>query len=167
MNDLYREILVKPEQSPMNGVKKGLLVAVSVALFAAGIFSPMFIAGGLVLLILELWLIFPRFNVEYEYLYVNGDIDIDAIYNKSSRKRKGSYDHDSLEIMAPTGSSHLDGIMNRPGLKVLDYTSRKQGAASWTLVYGDSSDRKALLLELPDEVAQDMRRYSPQKVFMQ
>ena len=145
------------------------MIAVAVLVFAAGMLfvQPLVMLGGIVLLFLEIWLIFPRFKVEYEYLYVNGDIDIDAVYNKSSRKRKGSYDHSSLLIMAPTGSAHLDDVMKRQGMKVLDYTSRKQGEKSWTLVYGDSSDQKALLLELPDEVAWDMRRYAPQKVFLQ
>ena len=167
MNDLYKEILVKPEPNPADGVKKALLAALAAALIAAGILNPMFMLAGFVLLMLEIWLIFPRFKVEYEYLYVNGDIDIDAVYNKSSRKRKGSYDHSSLLIMAPTGSAHLDDVMKRQGMKVLDYTSRKQGEKSWTLVYRDCSAQTALLLELPDEVARDMRRHAPQKVFLQ
>ena len=115
----------------------------------------------------DIWLIFPRFSVEYEYLYVNGDIDIDEIYSKSTRKRKGSYDNSSLVVMAPTGSAHLDGYQNRQGIKMLDYSSREPNVKTWTLVYGDGSDQKMLILELPDEVVQDMRRYSPQKVYLQ
>ena len=65
--------------------------------------------------------------------------------------------------MAPTGSAHLDGYQNRQGIKVLDYSSRELNVKTWTLVYGDGSDQKMLILELPDEVVQDMRRYSPRR----
>lgn len=169
MNDLYKEIMVKPRPSQTNALKKGLLIAAAVLVFAAGMLfvQPLVMLGGIVLLFLEIWLIFPRFSVEYEYLYVNGDIDIDEIYSKSTRKRKGSYDNSSLVVMAPTGSAHLDGYQNRQGVKVLDYSSREPNVKTWTLVYGDGSDQKMLILELPDEVVQDMRRYSPQKVYLQ
>ena len=95
------------------------------------------------------------------------DIAIDEIYSKSTRKRKGSYENSSLVVMAPTGSAHLDGYQNRQGIKMLDYSSREPNVKTWTLVYGDGSDQKMLILELPDEVVQDMRRYSPQKVYLQ
>ncbi len=168
MNDLYKEIMVKPLPSPADAVKKVLLVIVAVVVLGLGVLiHPMIMLAGLVLLALEVWLIFPRFHVEYEYLYVNGDFDIDVIYNKNSRKRKGSYDHGNLEVMAPTGSSHLDGYVKRQGLKTLDYSSRKEGEKTWTLIYSSESALTALILELPDEITQDMRRYAPQKVFFQ
>ena len=98
---------------------------------------------------------------------MNGDLDVDAIYAKSSRKRKGSYEHGSLEVMAPTGSAHLDDYMKRQGLKVIDYSSREPNKKTWTLVYGGDGGQTALIMELPDDVTQDMRRYAPQKVFFQ
>lgn len=168
MNDLYKEIMVKPLPDPANTVKKVLLIVATVLLLGAGLLiHPFLLLGGVVLLFLEYWLILPRFQVEYEYLYVNGDFDIDAIYSKSSRKRKGSYDHGSLEVCAPTGSVHLDDYMKRPGLKTIDYSSREPNHKTWTLVYGGDSAQTALIMELPDEVTQDIRRYAPQKVFFQ
>lgn len=168
MNDLYKEILVTPKPDPKSGLLKAALIVVTVLLAAFSLlFQPLLLAVAAILVLLEVYLIFPRLKVEYEYLYVNGDIDIDAIYNKSSRKKKGSYDNASLEVMAPTGSAHLDGFVNRQGTKVLDYSSGEPGRKTWTLVYGGDSGRKQLILELTDEIAQDMRRYSPQKVFFQ
>lgn len=168
MNDMYKEVLVKPQPKATDGLKKGLLIAAVVVLAAAGVLIwPLFLLLAIVLGVLEVWLIFPRFSVEYEYLYINGDIDIDAIYNKTSRKKQGSFEKGSLEVMAPSGSAHLDGYAGGKDAKVLDYTSGEGKAKVWTLVYGSASGRKVLLLELPDEVAQDMRRHAPQKVFFQ
>lgn len=65
MNDLYKEIMVKPRPSQTNALKKGLLIAAAVLVFAAGMLfvQPLVMLGGIVLLFLEIWLIFPRFSV--------------------------------------------------------------------------------------------------------
>ena len=41
----------------------------------------------------------PKLNVEYEYMILNHDLQIDAIYNKSKRKHMLSFDIQSAEIM--------------------------------------------------------------------
>ena len=53
----------------------------------------------------------PKLEVEYEYLYVNGELDIDAIYSKQKRKKMGSYDASELEILAPENSHELDSFI--------------------------------------------------------
>lgn len=166
MSDLYKEILVKPPKKPADVVKKGLVILATVFCFLVGMMvTPWGMLAGFVLLILDFYVIFPRFNVEYEYLYVNGDFDVDKIFNKSSRKRAGSYDIGSLQIMAPTGSDELKRYLNGRNMKVKDYSADTPGEKSWMLIYGDGDDQTALILELPDEVAQDMRRHAPRKVF--
>ena len=47
------------------------------------------------------YFIFPKLNVEYEYMILNHDLQIDAIYNKSKRKHMLSFDIQSAEIIAP------------------------------------------------------------------
>lgn len=165
MGDMYREILVKRETTGADKVKKYLAVAVTVLLFGWGVLTaafPFFIAG-LVLALADYYLIIPSIEVEYEYLYVNGDIDIDKILAKSRRKRAASYSKENLEVMAPTGSDHLtDALKNA---KVRDFTSRDPEKKTWTLVFAQESGRESVVLELDDETAQDMRRFAPRKVF--
>ena len=49
----------------------------------------------------------PRLSVEFEYLYVNGELDIDRIFSQSRRKRAASYELSNMEIMAPFSSHRL------------------------------------------------------------
>ena len=50
-----------------------------------------------------------------KYLYVNGELDIDAIYSKQKRKKMGSYDASELEILAPENSHELDSFKDEKG----------------------------------------------------
>ena len=53
-------------------------------------------------------LMFRNLNVEYEYVFVNGDLDIDKIMNKARRKKRmSSVDADQMELLAPVGAVEL------------------------------------------------------------
>ena len=43
-------------------------------------------------------------NLEYEYVFYNGSIDVDKIVAKKFRKRLISTDLHAVEVIAPTGS---------------------------------------------------------------
>ena len=43
--------------------------------------------------------LFRRLDLEYEYLYVNGDLDIDKIMGKQKRKRVFSMNVNDLELL--------------------------------------------------------------------
>ena len=148
MNDLYQEILVKKKASAKDTALKILVIAVTVLVLAAGVLflTPLLLVG------------------EYEYLYVNGDIDVDKIMSKSRRKKVASFSKDNLEVMAPTGSAVLNDYLN--GAKVEDYSSGEENASTWTLVYSGDKSKTAAILELPDELSEDMRRYAPRKVYL-
>ena len=165
MNDGYEEILVKRQKTPKDTLLKGLMIGVVAVLIAGGIFlfNPIFLVLGMVLGLLAYYLVLPNFDLEYEYLYVGGDIDIDKIMAKRKRKRIASYSKDNLEVMAPTGSDHLSDYLRDK--KVKDYTSGDPQVKTWTLVYGGEQAAEAVRLELTDEIAQDMRRFAPRKVF--
>ena len=165
MNDGYEEILVKRGKTTRDTILKGLTIGVTVLFIAAGIFlfNPIFLASGMILGLLAYYFILPNFDLEYEYLYVSGDIDIDKIMSKRKRKKVGSYSKDNLEIMAPTGSGHLSSYLKNGRVK--DYTSADPHVKTWTLVYGSESSSDIICLELTDAIVQDMRRYAPRKVF--
>jgi hypothetical protein len=165
MNDGYEEILVKRGKTPKDTMLKGLTFGVIAVLIAAGIlfFNPLFLILGMGLGLLAYYFILPNFDLEYEYLYVSGDIDIDKIMAKRKRKKVASYLKDNLEIMAPTGSAHLAPYVK--DAKIKDYTSADPEKKTWTLVYGAEKTTDVVCLELTDEIAKDMRRFAPRKVF--
>ena len=110
------------------------------------------------------YFVVPRFDLEYEYLYVNGELDIDKIMNKQKRKRCASYNIDQLEILAPSNSGELDRFRRKQDIKIKDYTSLDPKVPSYTLVFNQDKGQELLKLELNQAVVNDIRRTAPRKV---
>ena len=82
MSDLYREILVKRTTPAADRIKQGGLIGLTVVCLAGSLLFMPLLPAGIVLAVVTFFL-FPRFDLEYEYLYVNGDIDVDKIMSKA------------------------------------------------------------------------------------
>lgn len=73
MNDSYKEILIKRNTPVGNKILKGLLIALAaISIFIGLVFWPLLIVGAV--LVVVCWLFVPKLEVEYEYLYVNGEL---------------------------------------------------------------------------------------------
>ena len=91
MDDLYIEQIVEKEETKKDRMKK--IIIVIIACFVSVILSYPKLFGGPINaspLIIIVAIIanyrFKKLNIEYEYLFTNGVLDIDCIYNKSKRK---------------------------------------------------------------------------------
>jgi hypothetical protein len=165
MGDMYREILIKKERSTGTTVLKGALIALTVLCIAAGILlMPLFLLIGIVLAVLLYVLILPRMDIEYEYLYVNGELDIDVIYSRQKRKKAATYDMNELELLAPSNSHALDSYFQQKDTKIKDFTSGKADAKSYTLVMNQDKGREIVKVEIDDPIIADIRRMAPRKV---
>jgi hypothetical protein len=165
MGDSYREILIKKETTSADRLKKTGLIVLIAALLAGGILiTPILLLAGVAAAVAAgIWL-FPRLDVEYEYLYVNGELDVDVIYSRQKRKKAGSYDMRELEILAPAQSHALDSYMQSGSGKLRDYTSGSQDAQAYILVLNQEKGRAIIKVELDDEIIADIRRMAPRKV---
>ena len=83
-----------------------LMGAVSMVLAVIGI---IFIAGGAAAYFLKKYL-----YVEFEYVFTNGEIDIDKIINVNSRKRVKSFDIKDAELVALEDSYEYKDFSNKP-----------------------------------------------------
>ena len=118
MSDLYTEVLVKKQQTGKDKVIKGVLIFFTVLFAAAGIMmNPLILLLALVLGIVD-YIFIPKLSVEFEYLYVNGELDIDRIYSQSRRKRAASYELSNMEILAPYQSHQLDSYKKNQSIKL-------------------------------------------------
>lgn len=66
-----------------------------------------FVVGAIVV-------IFPRLNVEYEYIFCDGQFDIARIRGKATRKNIMRIDFENVELVAPYQSEKLRGYQNLP-----------------------------------------------------
>ncbi len=166
MNDMYREILVAKQKTAMDTVKVFVTVALTAVLAVAGLLITPVALIAAILAGVGAWFAINGSNIEYEYQYVNGDIDVDRISNKSRRKRVASFDIANLEILARTGSHDLDSYKDRKEMKRFDFTDGREETRSWTGIYNGTGSFTEVKLELDEEIVNDMRRYAPRKVLV-
>ncbi|SDG94611.1 DUF6106 family protein [Marvinbryantia formatexigens] len=166
MSDLYTEIIVKRKKTAKDTILKALLIAVTVLAVLAALFTTLgifaFIAA--VVLVIVDFIFIPTFDVEFEYLYVNGELDIDKIMSKQKRKRVYSADVKNLEIMAPTKSHALDAYNRRQDLKTLDFSSRDEQNQSYTMIIKGEKGLERVLFEPNEVILKDMKRMAPREV---
>lgn len=160
MSDFYTEQLVKKQTTMKDVFLKALLVAVAIAsvftvfIFPVGILIPVVVIAAVVFLV-------RRLNVEYEYLYVNGDLDIDKIMNKSKRKRVFSGSISNMELLAPEDSPELRQYQ---GEKVLDFSSGIQDARRYVFVTVDNGQVSKIVFEPNDTIIEGIFLMAPRKV---
>lgn len=163
MGDFYSEQLIKKQTDMKDTVKKAVLVAIAIVsvltvfIFPVGLFVP-------IIVIAVVWFLITRLNVEYEYQYLNGDLDIDKIMNKSKRKRVFSASVSEMEILAPADSGRLDQFRNA---RVLNLSSGRGDARLYALVIANNGQLTKLIFEPNDTIIEGIFMLAPRKVFRQ
>ena len=146
MDDFYTEQLIKKQANSKDMLKKVGLIAITVVSVLLAFVIPIGIILPIVMIVIDV-LVIRSLNVEYEYVFVNGDLDIDKIMNKSRRKRMFSIDAEQMELLAPVGAVEL---MQYKKAKTYDYTSGTGKAPVYALIASDKGEVKQILFE-PNE----------------
>ena len=160
MTDTFVEQLVKRRATLETALKKAALV--SVTLFAAfmALAFPIFLLVTIGLIILDSFL-FKRMNLEFEYSYFNGELDVDKIFNRSSRKRVFSTDIKKMEVLAPVGADNLGGYQR---LKVYDFTSKNADSKVYEMVTTYRGELVRVWFEPNENMLEAIRNIAPRKV---
>lgn len=177
MSDLdMMEYLVAKKPGVKEKAGKFFVIWITILLFVVGFYLWMVLGNGLGLLIelagagmcfLNKYVIFPRFEVEYEYLYCNKTINIDVIYGQNSRKNVGEYELEKMEILAPENSHKLDEYKNR-NLETKEYYSgipyeqgQERESIPYVMIY---NGKEKIILDLPHDFVKMVHNNAPRKV---
>ncbi len=161
MQDEYFEQIVKANRQKGSGLSKGLfaaavfLAAVGLLIFWPAIFLA--IVAGVATFIVN-----NKSGQEYEYLYVNGQLDIDVV-KSWRRKRLGSFQMEQLECMMPRESLRLEGYKGRIK-KSVDATTGSTGQAVYALMFKQDQGYVQVWLEPEEELMAIFRRTVPSKI---
>lgn len=162
MNEVYYEIMVAKKKPPMIKVAQ-IVTAIMCAFFVFTMFigliwgSILAVAFGVANYFLTLYS-----NVEYEYLYVDKELQIDCILGKTKRKRRETLDLNELVILAPVRSHELDSYRSG-NYKKADYSSgeKENEQKKYMLIVND----KQIVFEPTEELVKTIRMFAPRKVF--
>ena len=146
MTDMYSELLVKKEQTVKDQAIKILMIFLLVFTAIAGlILTPL--AWVLTIgLGIAAYFLLPLLDLEYEYVFVNGELDIDRIASKAKRKRMKSFDLAKMEIMAPVNSHRMDYQNHNTNMKVLDFSSGNSQHKIFAMIIPDDTTVYRVLL---------------------
>lgn len=158
------EVIVHKKTNPVFPVLRVMCIAIAVVfiLLSKMTFAALIIAVPAIFLA---WYFWRKLDVDYEYCFVDGELRVSRIMNKSKRKDLAKYDISSMEAYGPVNSIHLDSYKNRTW-KDLDYSSGEiQQPDVRYYMYLQNSIR--LILEPTEELTAAIRQIAPRKVFLQ
>lgn len=145
MKDVYVEWLVPKKRSLTDKIIRVTIVLMTVACGLLALLSLNVVVFVVTLVLAVIAMIaFNYTDVEFEYIYVNGELGVDRILAKSKRKRIATFDTGKVEIIAPLGSHQLDGHKHKK-YKVLDFTTGVRTEKSHIFVMYYAEGKKVLL----------------------
>ena len=163
MNDTYVEVLVPRKKNPLVGVGRILMYVLAVVCFLLTFAKGVFFVGVIAFACLA-YFVFPRLDIEYEYLYLDKELSIDKIMSKEKRAKVMNIDLEKMEIMARSNSHELDSYRAR-GLKEHDFTSGEDGATVYTIVFESGREGTILVnIEPGEEMLRAIKNVFPRKV---
>jgi hypothetical protein len=168
MNDVFVEQLIERQQDFKTSMKKLGIV------FAALLVSAIFLVIGM------LRFLFPavfalsmygafRFvkdqNLEFEYSFTNGELDIDKIMGRRRRKRELSVHVRKFEIMAPMNEKFRNEYETQNIIRTVDVSTSPKSDSRWFARYRDDAGTTTLLIFEPNErLINAIRKFIPSKI---
>ena len=163
MDGLYAEAGCKRAATIKTIVLKVLIVVLVIMTFAfaAMINAKYLFALGMLLGALAVWY-WPRFSVEWEYIFVDGQIDFDMISGGEKRKTRLRIDFDEVDVVAPKNSHALDAYRDK---KVYDCSSLRKNADVYVIIAKIPEQGLCRIYFEPSEKMIDMMKTkAPRKV---
>lgn len=163
MNDSYAEWLVKRKvPSYAYAVNAVMAFLTLVCLFLAMTMGVLAIVLLLVVGFLT-YLSYRNTRLEFEYLFVSGQLSVDKIMGKAKRKRAYECSMEEIQVIAPSDSYVLnDYKASNP--KLLDFSSHEAGAKTYTAVVRHGGEVTKVIFEPNDKMLQCFRQTAPRKV---
>lgn len=160
MSDVYVECLVQAKKSGSAKIFQVILIVLTVIFgIAAIIFMPTIILA--VITGVAAYFVGMSSEVEYEYLYVDKELSVDKIQQRSKRKNVATYTIERMEVFAPVGSHHLDNFKNRT-VKEVDY-SGADSEKDYCMYYEGGLK---VILSPGEDMVKALKNVAPRKVFV-
>ncbi len=165
MSEVYHEWMIKRKMTAVGIALRifFVLLCISVACMTV-IFGPVAILLAVALGYVTKF-IFQLTDVEYEYLYLSGECQVDKICGKTRRKGCGKIEMDKVEIIAPENSDEL-APYERQVYKLRDFSSLEQDANRYVVFERKDSSLIKVIFEPNDAIIKEMQAVAPRKVIL-
>lgn len=164
MSDVFIEQLLKRKDLPIVIARKLFIILGAISL-----------SGLVLILIPELGIfivvgiffgakkLYGNQNLEFEYIFTSGELDIDKIINQKKRKRVISLEVRSIEIMAKYNNSEYQKTFNLT-TKTLNCSSGEITDDTYVIVYAKNNEMLKILIEPNEQMVKNIKIYAADKV---
>ena len=161
MNDYYVEVLVKRNVDKEKKKRKLIMLAMMTMLFVLGIAIKSLISFFLLAVCaLGYYFLVQNYCVEFEYFYMDGELTITKILNKSRRKKVLELNDGVIKLIAPVNSAEVKAFNN---LEKKDCTANEASDIPYAVVYMDN-ELKRVDIQMNDELYKEFKRNMPYKI---
>ena len=170
--DLFVEQIIKRKRNGADYVKIALcVIAVFIVLMAMPLAMRIPVFGSIAFLVCAglIYLIYNviiSINLEYEYCFTNGALDVDKIIAARRRKRLTELNAREIEFMGTTQNHAFRGYMDNREIKKVYACSALGDEGVFFVIYSREGKKYMLLFNPNDEIKDGFRRLNPQKVYL-
>lgn len=162
MNDYYVEVLVKRDVEKEKKKRRIIIIVIMLFFAVLGITTKFSIFYVLFLLsLLGYFFLVHNYHIEFEYFYMNGELTISKIVNKSRRKKVLELNDGVIKLIAPINSNEMKPFDN---IKAKDCTANKPLDRPYTIVYMYKGELKKADIQMTDNLYKEFKRDMPYKV---
>ncbi len=163
--DVFCEYLVKKKSAEDNLKKVGIVFACIVICFAI-LFVSLFIFHQLITFMPILiagaifganWCI-RNFSIEYEYIFINGTLDIDVIKGRAKRKQLISIPCRKIEYMGRISDSYSSHN------KKIDAIYDASRSGKYVITFSDDGVLTDVLFQPPEKLLTNMKKFNPRNI---
>ncbi|MDR0326134.1 MAG: DUF6106 family protein [Oscillospiraceae bacterium] len=110
-------------------------------------------------------ILFRRLNLEFEYIVTNGEMDVDKIMGRNSRKRIMTVDCRNFDILAPYKTDYRGEYESQAITTVVDVSSHTEAPGRWFAIFHAKDGKRTLLIFEPSErMLEAFRMYIRNKI---
>ena len=115
----------------------------------------------LVAVALAVWILWRRAYREYEYIFTDGNLDIDVVFNRSSRKHVATFDVKKARFIGPADNRENQALIEGSFQKVIRADSGLDPENSYVLLGTLNEATCKLYFEPNEELIKAIKRYNP------
>ncbi|MDO4678927.1 MAG: DUF6106 family protein [Eubacteriales bacterium] len=167
MSDLYSELLVKKEPTAKDAIIKYGLIGVTAIFAFGGLFIHPLLLFGAIGLGIACYFIVPKTSLEFDYLFVNGELDITRVMSQSKRDKKSTnISLSEADLVAPVNSHRMDYYNGNQKMKVYDFSSGNKDHKRFAIITRLNGENCKVIIEPDEALAHAMKNSAPSKVFL-
>lgn len=173
--DVFLEYLLDKKSTATDVLKKlGIVAAAFVAMILVinilAMFGQVMITYmplALAAIVYGAYVLMRNFNIEYEYVFTNGDLDIDIIKSRKTRKRLTSLSTKHIEIMARKENEvYKRDFESEAIVKKYDAVYDPTQGGIFCVIYNVDGVRTMLTFQPPQKLAEAMKKMNPRAVIL-